>query len=84
LSSLLTAIFLLVILGTTDARNDANAALAPLAIGLSLAMIHFASIPATGTSVNPARSIGVGAVRGHRCTSSNCGSSSSRRCSAPP
>jgi aquaporin Z len=41
----------------TDERNE-HPALAPLAIGLSLAMIHFATIPLTGTSVNPARSIG--------------------------
>ena len=38
--------------------------MAPLAIGLALAMIHFASINATGTSVNPARSIGVGLFAG--------------------
>ena len=38
--------------------------MAPLAIGLALAMIHFASIDATGTSVNPARSIGVGLFAG--------------------
>ena len=41
-----------------------NVALGPLAIGLSLAMIHFASISLTGTSVNPARSIGVGVFAG--------------------
>ncbi len=55
----LTFIFLLVILGTTDDRNRATAAQAPLAIGLALAAIHFVAIPLTGTSVNPARSIGV-------------------------
>jgi aquaporin Z len=54
----LTFIFLLVILGVTDERND-TVAFAPLAIGLTLAAIHFVCIPATGTSVNPARSIGV-------------------------
>jgi aquaporin Z len=52
-----TLVFLLVILAVTDKRNE-HPALAPLAIGLSLAMIHFATIPLTGTSVNPARSIG--------------------------
>lgn len=55
----LTFIFLIVILGVTDDRNRATAAQAPLAIGLALAAIHFVAIPATGTSVNPARSIGV-------------------------
>ena len=52
-----------VILAVTDARNE-QPALGPLAIGLTLAMIHFASIPLTGTSVNPARSIGVGVFAG--------------------
>ncbi len=55
----LTFIFLLVILSVTDERNRAIAAQAPLAIGLALAAIHFVAIPLTGTSVNPARSIGV-------------------------
>ncbi|HYG92691.1 MAG TPA: MIP family channel protein [Nocardioides sp.] len=55
---ILTFIFLMVILGVTDERND-TVAFAPLAIGLTLAAIHFVAIPATGTSVNPARSIGV-------------------------
>jgi len=54
----LTFIFLLVILAVTDERND-TAAFAPLVIGLALAAIHFVGIAATGTSVNPARSIGV-------------------------
>ncbi len=54
----LTFIFLLVILSVTDERND-TVAFAPLVIGLTLAAIHFVGIAATGTSVNPARSIGV-------------------------
>jgi aquaporin Z len=52
-----TAMFLTVILAVTDQRFE-HPALAPLAIGLSLSAIHFVLIPATGTSVNPARSIG--------------------------
>lgn len=53
----LTAVFVLVILGVTDERNE-HPALAPLAIGFALSAIHFVAIPLTGTSVNPARSIG--------------------------
>jgi aquaporin Z len=52
----LTFMFLLVIMGATDRR--APAALAPLAIGLALTLIHLISIPVTNTSVNPARSTG--------------------------
>ncbi len=52
----LTFGFLLVILGATDTR--AHPALAGLAIGLALTLIHLISIPVTNTSVNPARSIG--------------------------
>ena len=59
LELVLTAIFVLVILAVTDERND-TVAFAPLVIGLTLAAIHFVAIPATGTSVNPARSIGPG------------------------
>jgi len=51
----LTAVFVLVILGVTDRR--AQAGFAALAIGLSLTLIHLISIPVTNTSVNPARSI---------------------------
>jgi len=52
----LTFVFVLVIHGATDGR--APAGLAPLAIGLTLALIHLISIPVTNTSVNPARSFG--------------------------
>lgn len=55
---LMTFLFVLVILAVTDERNKAIAALAPLAIGVTLAVIHFMLIPMTGTSVNPARSLG--------------------------
>jgi len=63
LEMLMTAVFLWVILSVTDVRNE-HPALAPLAIGLTLTMLHFGSIAATGTSVNPARSIGVGVFAG--------------------
>lgn len=52
----LTFIFLLVIFGSTS--DDAPKGFAGIAIGLSLVMIHLVSIPITGTSVNPARSLG--------------------------
>ncbi|MFL6153677.1 MAG: MIP family channel protein [Ornithinibacter sp.] len=57
LEVLLTALFVWVILAVTDIRNE-HPSLAPLAIGLTLAAAHFVAIPATGTSMNPARSIG--------------------------
>ena len=53
----MTAFFLIVILGATDKR--APAGFAPIAIGLCLTLIHLISIPVTNTSVNPARSSGV-------------------------
>jgi len=52
-----TFIFVLVVLGTTDAKKGAGN-LAGLAIGLSLILIHLVCINLTGTSVNPARSLG--------------------------
>jgi aquaporin Z len=52
----LTAFFLIIILGATDGR--APAGFAPIAIGLALVLIHLISIPITNTSVNPARSTG--------------------------
>jgi aquaporin Z len=52
----LTFMFLIVILGSTDKR--APQGLAPVAIGLALTLIHLISIPVTNTSVNPARATG--------------------------
>jgi len=54
--TLLTFMFLMIILGATDKR--APQGLAPLAIGFALTLIHLISIPVTNTSVNPARSTG--------------------------
>lgn len=52
----MTFMFLIIILGATDAR--APQGFAPIAIGLGLTLIHLISIPVTNTSVNPARSTG--------------------------
>ena len=53
---LLTAVFVIVILGST--AKSAPQGFAPIAIGLALTLIHLISIPVTNTSVNPARSTG--------------------------
>jgi aquaporin Z len=58
----MTMAFLVIILGSTDAR--APAGLAPVAIGLGLTLIHLVSIPVSNTSVNPARSTGVALFQG--------------------
>ena len=52
-----TFIFVLVVLGATDSKHGAGN-FAGLAIGLTLVLVHIVCIPITGTSVNPARSIG--------------------------
>ena len=54
----LTCLFVLVVLGATSKTNGATNNFAGLAIGLSLILIHLVDIHFTGTSVNPARSIG--------------------------
>jgi len=54
--------FVVIIMGATDKR--APAGFAPIAIGLGLTLIHLISIPVTNTSVNPARSTGVGVFVG--------------------
>jgi aquaporin Z len=58
----MTFMFLMIILGATDAR--APQGFAPLAIGLALTLIHLISIPVTNTSVNPARSTGPAVIVG--------------------
>jgi len=58
----MTAMFLFIIMGATDKR--APVGLAPLAIGLTLTLIHMISIPVTNTSVNPARSTGPALLEG--------------------
>lgn len=63
-----TFIFVLVVLGTTDPKKGAGA-FAGLAIGLALVLVHIACIPITGTSVNPARSVGPAIFA---CIEGNC------------
>lgn len=58
----LTAMFVVVIMGATHPREPAG--FAPIAIGLALTLIHLISIPVTNTSVNPARSTGVALFAG--------------------
>jgi aquaporin Z len=58
----MTFMFLMIILGSTDGR--APVGFAPIAIGFGLTLIHLISIPVTGTSVNPARSTGPALVVG--------------------
>jgi aquaporin Z len=60
--TVMTMMFLLIILGATDKR--APQGFAPIAIGLGLTLIHLISIPVTNTSVNPARSTGVAIFAG--------------------
>lgn len=63
-----TFIFVLVALGATDEKRGAGN-LAGLAIGLTLVLIHIVCIPITGTSVNPARSIGPALMEGGQALS---------------
>ena len=59
----LTFLFVLVVLGATSRLGDPG--FAGLAIGLSLTVVHLLGIPLTGTSVNPARSLGPAVALGH-------------------
>jgi aquaporin Z len=63
----MTCIFLLVIFGTTSKYG--NPGMAGLAIGVTLVLIHLVAIPITGTSVNPARSIGPALFAGGKALS---------------
>jgi len=58
----MTFMFLMIILGSTDGR--APSGFAPIAIGFGLTLIHLISIPVTNTSVNPARSTGPAIIVG--------------------
>jgi aquaporin Z len=63
----MTCLFLLVIFATTSKQGNPN--MAGLAIGITLVLIHLVSIPITGTSVNPARSIGPAIFAGGKALS---------------
>jgi aquaporin Z len=63
-----TFIFVLVVLGSTDEKEGAGN-FAGLAIGLTLVLVHIVCIPITGTSVNPARSIGPALFEGGKALS---------------
>ncbi|MGI6231706.1 MAG: MIP family channel protein [Prevotella sp.] len=67
--TVLTALFVLVVLGATSKTNGATNNFAGLAIGLSLTLIHLVGIHYTGTSVNPARSIGPALFQGGQAIS---------------
>ena len=67
--AVLTALFVLVVLGATAKDNEATGNFAGLAIGLSLILIHLVGIHFTGTSVNPARSIGPALFEGGQALS---------------
>jgi aquaporin Z len=58
----MTFLFIFVILATTS--KFGNSAMAGLAIGVTLMLIHLVTIPVTGTSVNPARSLGPALLSG--------------------
>ena len=64
-----TCVFVLVVLGATAKTNGATNNFAGLAIGLSLILIHLVGINYTGTSVNPARSIGPALFEGGKALS---------------
>ena len=66
---ILTFIFVLVVLGATAKTNGATNNFAGLAIGLALILIHLVGINYTGTSVNPARSIGPALFEGGKALS---------------
>jgi len=59
-----TAVFVFIILAVTDNRREGTGIPAPIAIGLALTLMHLAIIGFTGTSVNPARSLGPGLFAG--------------------
>lgn len=67
IEAVMTFLFIFVILGTTS--KFGNGAMAGLAIGITLMLIHLVTIPVTGTSVNPARSLGPAVFAGGKALS---------------
>ena len=67
IEAVMTFLFIFVILGTTS--KFGNGAMAGLAIGVTLMLIHLVTIPVTGTSVNPARSLGPAIFAGGKALS---------------
>ena len=67
IETVMTFLFIFVILGTTS--KFGNGAMAGLAIGVTLMLIHLVTIPVTGTSVNPARSLGPAIFSGGKALS---------------
>jgi len=67
IETVMTFLFVFVILGTTS--KFGNGAMAGLAIGVTLMLIHLVTIPVTGTSVNPARSLGPAVFSGGKALS---------------
>ena len=65
--TIFTALFIFVVLGSTDSK--ANVKFAGISIGLALVLIHIVCIPITGTSVNPARSFGPALFAGAKALS---------------
>jgi aquaporin Z len=59
----LTAVFVLIVLGTTD-EDGVPKGFGPIAAGLGLALVHMISIPVSNTSVNPARSLATAVFQG--------------------
>lgn len=80
--TVLTAIFLYIILGATNRR--APQGFAPVAIGLALTLIHLISIPISNTSVNPARSLGIAVYAGSEPLMQVWAFFVPPRCSVPP